>query len=224
VPPARRGGVEIDALETWLDVRGRVPWKRVRPHPQNEVRGRRDGVVDYVNASRRSRGEQRADRLLTAVLQARADAAGGPRLGFDLLSAWQRLVLATDDASFRRAAAFAKQGRERYGLRRDTVAVFDHCLAGAQDDPLPLAARAARAYLDVCFFHPFADGNARAALVVLDFLLALADVRLEQVAPVVVPRRADDAEGALALADLIAMLIISTGRQRHRVPSPPAPA
>ncbi|MEU0059386.1 Fic family protein [Streptomyces sp. NPDC006334] len=30
-----------------------------------------------------------------------------------------------------------------------------------------MAARAARAYLDVAFFHPFTDGNARTALLTL---------------------------------------------------------
>lgn len=37
----------------------------------------------------------------------------------------------------------------------------DACRAYDAARPLPLTARAARAYLDVCFFHPFDDGNAR---------------------------------------------------------------
>ncbi|WP_324610562.1 MULTISPECIES: Fic family protein [unclassified Streptomyces] len=46
---------------------------------------------------------------------------------------------------------------------------------------LPLTARAARAYLDICFFHPFDDGNARAALLTLLFVLARESVALDSV-------------------------------------------
>ncbi|MEV8090717.1 Fic family protein [Streptomyces nigra] len=46
---------------------------------------------------------------------------------------------------------------------------------------LPLTARAARAYLDICFFHPFDDGNARSALLTLPFVLAGEDVALDSV-------------------------------------------
>ncbi|MFE7706731.1 hypothetical protein ACFU6I_13210 [Streptomyces sp. NPDC057486] len=35
------------------------------------------------------------------------------------------------------------------------------CLAQATDPALPLNARAARAYRDACFFHPFVNSNAR---------------------------------------------------------------
>ncbi|MGW4913210.1 Fic family protein [Streptomyces sp. NPDC004270] len=48
-----------------------------------------------------------------------------------------------------------------------TRADFAACLREATDAELPPAARAARAYLDVAFFHPFSDGNARAALLPL---------------------------------------------------------
>ncbi|MFF0305236.1 Fic family protein [Streptomyces sp. NPDC004562] len=46
---------------------------------------------------------------------------------------------------------------------------------------LPRTARAARAYLDVCCFHPFDDGNARAALLTLPFVLAREGVTLDSV-------------------------------------------
>lgn len=60
--------------------------------------------------------------------------------------------------------AFAKGGRERHGISPNTRAHLDACRAERArhiERPLPLTARAARAYLDVCFFHPFGDGNAR---------------------------------------------------------------
>ncbi|MGW1547826.1 Fic family protein [Streptomyces sp. NPDC002346] len=55
------------------------------------------------------------------------------------------------------------------------------CLAQATDPALPLNARAARAYLDVCFFHPFEDGNARSAFLTLTYLLAREGIALDQV-------------------------------------------
>ncbi|MFF8844351.1 hypothetical protein ACF08N_16805 [Streptomyces sp. NPDC015127] len=56
-------------------------------------------------------------------------------------------------------------GRERQGARRAA----------------PLSAGAARAYLDVCFFHPFDDGNARSAFLALVFVLAREGVALDGV-------------------------------------------
>ncbi|MEU1898429.1 hypothetical protein ABZ512_08615 [Nocardiopsis dassonvillei] len=60
--------------------------------------------------------------MLAALARARADAASGAPLTFDLLSFWQRVVLGMSDTPFRSAPAFAKQGRERYGTGRATSA------------------------------------------------------------------------------------------------------
>ncbi|MBC2907666.1 Fic family protein [Streptomyces sp. PSKA01] len=162
-----------------------------------------------------ARDPERAARLLAALARTREDAASGTPLTFALLSTWQREVLAVPDAPFRRHPAYAKSGRERYGIAPDLPARLDTCLHQAETDDLPLTARAARAYLDVCFFHPFDDGNARAAFLTLTFLLARANVTLDQVGPIRrLQRRADDPEGARALADLLAVLIAHTGRSR----------
>ncbi|MDJ0344422.1 Fic family protein [Streptomyces sp. H10-C2] len=76
----------------------------------------------------------------------------------------------------------------------------------ATDRRVPLAARAARVYLDVAFFHPFTDGNARAALLTLVHVLAREDVVLPEVGPLQTTRYADDPEGAADLAILIGVL------------------
>ncbi|MEU5880666.1 Fic family protein [Spirillospora sp. NPDC047279] len=82
---------------------------------------------------------------------------------------------------------------------------------------MPLASRAARAYLDVCFFHPFADGNARSALLALVFVLAREDVRLERLGPLpFTSRRADDPDAAAELVRLVQVLL------RRRATSPHA--
>lgn len=76
------------------------------------------------------------------------------------------------------------------------------------------------AYLDVCFFHPFADGNARSALLALAFILARDGVVLDQVGPITqVQRFADDVPGALGLANLVSALIEGTLRRAQ----PPRP-
>ncbi|MFC9608728.1 Fic family protein [Streptomyces niveus] len=107
--------------------------------------------------------------------------------------------------------AYAKGGRERYGLTPHTQADFDCCLRETTDPDIPLAARAARAYLDVAFFHPFTDGNARAALLTLVYVLAREDIVLPEIGPLQTTRYADDPAGAADLATLIGVL----NRHRH---------
>ncbi|MFJ4481515.1 Fic family protein [Streptomyces longwoodensis] len=108
-----------------------------------------------------------------------------------MLAAWQREVLDETEAPSRTNDAHAKAGNERYGLTPSTQADFAACLREATDSELPLAARAARAYLDVAFFHPFTDGNARVALLTLVHVLAREDIVLSEVGPLQITRAAD---------------------------------
>ena len=62
-------------------------------------------------------------------------------------------------------------------------------------------------YLDVCFFHPFADGNARAARLALDHVLTSAGLGLHTAEPVfLLPRRADDPGVGWSFAHLLDLL------------------
>ncbi|GLW92697.1 Fic family protein [Actinokineospora globicatena] len=204
----------IDHLRIWCEVREQVPWHDIRHGPgwpHGPVLGRRDGLVHRITTVEHARDPVRARRFLAAYDQVRTGTAGP--LDFALLAQWQRTVLAVDHAPFRSGPAFAKGGREHYGLDSDTPARFDICLAGTEDHTLPIASRAARAYLDVCFFHPFTDGNARSALLALAFVLAKANIVLDQVGPLVVHRPADDPDSARGLADLVVTLIESTQRR-----------
>ena len=71
-----------------------------------------------------------------------------------------------------------------------------------------VAVRAARVYLDVCYFHPFVDGNARAARLALDHVITRAGLALHAVEPLfVVARAADDGRGAWGLAYSIEYLL-----------------
>ncbi|MFD5325712.1 Fic family protein [Streptomyces sp. NPDC127092] len=202
-----------DSLAVWRRVRREVDWQRA-PALQR-VPPDRDGFRSWCEGPVRRRDPVRAERLLAAYTAAREDAARRTPLDFALLARWQREVLAAPVAPFRVSDAYAKAGRERYGLTPDTQAAFDSCLRETNDRDVPLAARAARAYLDVAFFHPFTDGNARAALLTLVHVLAREDVVLPEVGPLQTTRYADDPAGAADLAALIGVL--SRRRPRDRV-------
>ncbi|MFI1255313.1 Fic family protein [Streptomyces netropsis] len=175
-----------DHLQRWLAVRESVPWQEA---PDSGADGlvtpSRDGAAEDIRAFDGAVEPARAQGLLAALELVRADAARGAPLDFALLRSWQQHVLGTPQPPpFRSSPAFAKGGRERYGIGPDTHARLDTCLAESAMDggqPLPLAARAARACLDVCFFHPFDDGNARSAFLALVFVLAREGVALSGV-------------------------------------------
>ena len=206
-----------DHLARWREVRSQVPWHDVHhgaAWPGTPVRARRDGICYRITTMEHARDPHRAQRLMAAYTQVRADAAADRTLDFGLLARWQRTVLGVDRTAFRQGPAFAKAGRERYGLHADTPRLFEAALAQSRETWTPVAARAARAYLDVCFFHPFADGNARSALLTLAFVLGQADIVLDQVGPLAqLQRPADDVQSAKSTADLVVSLIENTRRR-----------
>jgi hypothetical protein len=203
-----------DSLSTWLRVRRDIDWRQA-PVLQR-VLPASDGFRAWCEGPVHRRDPVRAKRLLAAHALARADAAHRVPLDFIRLAAWQREVLGEAETPFRANDAYAKAGRERYGLTARTQADFAACLGEATASGVPLAARAARVYLDVAFFHPFNDGNARAALLALVHVLAREDVVLPEVGPLQTTRYADDPAGAADLATLIAVL-------NRRRSSPPMP-
>ncbi|MGW0750016.1 Fic family protein [Streptomyces sp. NPDC002587] len=209
----RDAGAE-DALADWCRVRREVDWPRAGGPEPRAAAPSTDGFVTWCQGPVRRRSPGRADRLLSAYAAARADAARRAPLTFARLAGWQRLLLGTAEAPFRTGDAHAKGGRERYRLTSHTEADFARCLRDGEERGVPLAARAARTYLDVAFFHPFADGNARSALLALCFVLAREGVVLNEVGPLQTTRYADDAPGAADLAALVALLIAGPGRRR----------
>lgn len=172
-----------------------------------------DGLAAWFDGPVRRRDPDRADRLLAAWALVRTDAGQNEPLTPALLAGWQRLVLGVPAVSLRHGDAFAKGGRERYGLTSGTWRDFGDFMHQSADGATPLAARAARAYLDVAFFHPYPDGNARLALLTLAFVLEREGVRLDQVGPLQITRYADDPAGAADFAGLVAALIRATHRR-----------
>ncbi len=167
-----RGDIVIDALALWLKMRPSAfsSFQSARASAYDAIRA--DGHRRYIYKVDRAHAAERADAMEVALDACRASAERGEDLTFDRLAAWQGIVLGRPGpAPFRSGEAWAKSGRERYGLAPDTRERFEQCLAGANDGPDLVVVRAARAYLDVCFFHPFEDGNARAARLALDHVL-----------------------------------------------------
>lgn len=193
-----------DDLAEWAKVRSRAFAQApvVEPLPLAW-----DGHARFIERHDRARDPARADRMAQALAACRASAKRGERLDFELLSTLQALVLGVDSADLRTGDAFAKGGRDRYahdvGLRKR----FEGWLAESNDLTTPAPVRAARVYLDVCFAHPFDDGNARAARLALDHVLTREGLVLRAVEPLfLVPRSPVDPQGAWALTWLVARL------------------
>ncbi|MFE2872369.1 Fic family protein [Embleya sp. NPDC059259] len=228
----RSAGPVPDHLRRWLALRETVPWHQAPDGgPEGPVTPSRDGAVEDIRSFDGAVDPARAEGLLAALESMRADAARGASLDFELLRGWQQYVLgAPQPPPFRTRPAFAKAGRERYGIGSDTRGRLDACLAESASAPaleggasapaseerasvLPLTARAARACLDVCFFHPFEDGNARSAFLALAFVLAREGVALDRVDLVRrITFQAGDPEDPLILAGYIAVHLQETRR------------
>lgn len=199
---ARTPVTTSDALAAWLSIRGSAfSYEReVRPTPVAA-----DAHLRWIEGPERARDPARAARMAEALVWVREQARRGVPLDFAGLARAQGLVLG-EPVGFRTGEAFAKGGRERYGLTPETPARFDACLTEA-GSPEPAPRRAARVYLDVCFFHPFPDGNARAARLALEWVLTREGLGLHAVEPLfVLSRSASDRTGAYLFADAVAHL------------------
>ncbi|MFJ7073457.1 cell filamentation protein Fic [Streptomyces sp. NPDC098781] len=207
-----------DHLRHWIALRETVPWHQAPDGGGDDpVTPSQDGAAEDIRAFDGSLDPARAQGLLAALELLRADAARGARLDFELIQGWQQHVLGTaQPPPFRHLPAFAKRGRERYGISADTRARLDACLAESAPDagqPMPLTVRAARACLDVCFFHPFDEGNARSAFLTLVFVLAREGVALDGVRLLRrVSFQADEPDDALILTRYIDVHLTETRR------------
>ena len=204
---APRAGNARDGTALWLsrrdDLRSYATFlDTIAATRQAPVRG--DGHLRFIEGLERARDPVRADRMAAALASARAWAASARPLTFAEVARWQAQVLGAHEAAFRTGDAFAKEGAERYPLLGAREG-FDRCLAEADEPDLSPVARAARAYLDVCFFHPFVDGNGRAARLVLDAVLSRAGLGLHGIDPLILARAAD-AEGLHRFAYLVGCL------------------
>ena len=167
-----------DTTSSWIRFRDREWFDRTPFVPIVDVK--QDRHLKFVQEFDFEKSAERGEAMVAALAKCRSDASSGKLLDWELLKTWQALVLGqpSEAIEFRSGDAFAKEGRERYPLFEKTPKQFKKLLLQANEtDTCPIQV-ASRAYLDVCFFHPFEDGNARAARLTLEYVLALHDFAL----------------------------------------------
>ncbi|CAJ1365164.1 unnamed protein product [Effrenium voratum] len=212
VAPAYNSKFEqVDSTSDWLGSRAAMVASTA---PPVEGTANEDSHLRFIDSVDAARDSKRAADLRYALDDCRKTALTGVPLDLSHLTRWQSFLLGesrTSDLSFRQHDAYAKQGRERYPFDENTESKFRERLAEANSDE-PLALRACRAYLDVCFFHPFEDCNSRMARLVFDFLLTQAGYALSTSEPIFMfARSARDAEGAKAMVQLVESLLTKPG-------------
>jgi hypothetical protein len=152
--------------------------------------GAHEDYVAQVDAPAHGEPEREA-RYRAALARVRALADGGATLDLDLLARVQGLVLSGSDAAsapVRTTAAFAQDRRggvTAYAWFDGLPAMLRRKVRVDAADGLHPLVQACRLYLDLIFFHPFADGNARAARLWFEFLLRRGRVRVPRLLDVV---------------------------------------
>jgi Fic/DOC family len=139
----------------------------------------RDGHMLWIRSIEVARDSVRAQRMEHALLQLRSVVETQPLDLASMLAAQQ--IALPEQPGLRSTVAWAKAGREFYSVTNDLPGVFSGYLADAMSDQADVALRAVRLYLDICFLHPFKDGNARMARLALDAVLWRAGFRLRAV-------------------------------------------
>ncbi len=210
-----------DALAAWLDTRDALAKDQAlleRAQAAPLAWAPRDGHRKYIDGhdARRVQGITRAQCMRAALRNVRERADDRPSLDVAALLALTSVALGAR-VEMRTDVAFAKQGDERYGLER--LGEFASCLAGIDDTSLPVLVRACRAYLDVCFFHPFIDGNGRAARLAFDFVLSRTRCRFDLVTPLFcVLRPAGDVESHLSFVRVACTIASASAQRIQRAP------
>ena len=189
---AKKEKVVIDCLERWLE--GRESQEAYFEHfPTVYPPLRSDGHAVYIKQ------KERDDRMWSALHACRRWAETSEPLTLAVLKHWQSLVVGKPNVELRTTDAFAKRGSERYCVA--LLHRLEEFVSQANDESLAPQWRGALLYLDLCFFHPFEDGNARLARLALDAVLVRAGFALNYVEPLfVVARAAEDYRGGTALA------------------------
>lgn len=174
----------IDHLALHLQVDQTTNWESLDLPPPIPVEVKDDWHLQFIKTIDQPKSKERAELLATALKEVRSLAAQGSLLTFELFCEIQGIILRRSKVDFRKTTAFGKQGREKYGFHPDIKELFVQRLLEHQTTTLPPAVRAARAYLDVCFFHPFPDGNARAARLAFDYILTASNLSLKDARPI----------------------------------------
>ncbi|RKH08820.1 hypothetical protein D7V97_18310, partial [Corallococcus sp. CA053C] len=190
---------ELPELRADLAAAGRQPFR--------ETGAQEEFLLRHDAPAHEAQGPERTKRFEQALARVRQLADAGEALTFSRMLEVQETLLGVRTA-FRTGDAFAHRGAHRYaqapGLEAAFIAKVE---ADAREERHPVA-HAIRLYLDLCFFHPFPDGNARAARLWLEYMLRRGGLPTPPLAPLVLwPKRPGDAVGYTRLARLLARSI-----------------
>jgi hypothetical protein len=202
-----------DALQRHMEATLAINW--VEPTPDlvqristiKPVSHLQDAHLKYIEQFDIKRSVQQANNFQNALFLARNDARTLNQLSFSTIQNWQGIVLGKSIAPFRNGPAFAKGGLEVYGFRANTEIIFSNKIHLDFEDSAHPICKAIRSYLDICFFHPFEDGNSRAARLIFDFYTTRGGLIMKDVRPLFsLPRvagRVDDYLDFLRLAIIL---------------------
>ncbi|CAM3455806.1 hypothetical protein G4177_24870 [Corallococcus sp. ZKHCc1 1396] len=189
----------LPALRADLDAAGRQPFR--------ETGAQEDFLHRHDAPAHEAQGPERTERFEQALARVRQLADAGEALTFSRMVEVQERLRGVRTA-FRTGDAFAHGGAHRYAQAPGLEAAFvGKVEAEAREERHPVA-HATRLYLDLCFFHPFPDGNARAARLWLEYMLRRGGLPTPPLVPVVLfPKRPGDAVGYVRLTRLVARSI-----------------
>lgn len=174
----------LPALQPLLQAAGAVPFRETNAQ---------EAYLAEHDAPAHGHDAERSARYLAALRRARELADAREPLTWPRLCEIQALVLGAP-AAFRTGDAFAHGGAHRYLWSADLEEMFRRKVEADARDSCDAVARAVRLYLDVAYFHPFPDGNARAARLALEWVLRSARRPMPPLAPLVVmPKEPGDA-------------------------------
>jgi hypothetical protein len=137
----------------------------------------------YVERFDTFRDPERGARILAAIKVVAERARAGDALSWEGLCSVQSVALDRESVGFRDEPAYANARLETYGSHPRLEEVLSKKLERDDREALHPLLKACRAYLDVRFFHPFADGNSAAARLAFQWVLQREDVRLPELTP-----------------------------------------
>jgi hypothetical protein len=185
-----------------LDELGALPWLETTEH---------ESFLEHVDGPVHGDPERDA-RYRTALAEVRSFATSAAPLDLEAMLRIQTIVLGKP-VSLRTTTAFAKGGREAYAWFEGFEDMFRRKITADAVDACHALVRACRLYLDVIFFHPFEDGNARAARLWFEFVLRRARVPVPPIEDVVrLEKPAGDAEAAWRFVRFAAKRTLSARR------------
>jgi hypothetical protein len=170
----------------------------------------------YVERFDTFRDSERGARMQIAIKAVAERAREGGAISWEGLCSIQCVVLDRESVGFRQEPAYANARLETYGCHPRLEGALAKKLTKDDSQELHPLLKACRLYLDVRFFHPFADGNSAAARLAFQWLLQRDGVRLPELTPLFrLPIHPGNAEEYQALFDSAASLL----RRAHQSPT-----